>query len=54
MPIGIGIGHGADLRPGATRSLRFFGPEGVHAGALWLAATVPVLGTLLLLARLAS
>lgn len=54
MPVGIGIGRGADLRPGATRSLRFAGPEGVHGGALWLAASVPVLATLLLLARLAS
>lgn len=54
MPVGIGIGRGADLRPGVTRSLRFSGPDGVHAGALWLAASVPVLATLMLLARLVS
>ena len=54
MPVGIGIGRGADLRPSVARSLRFSGPDGVHAGALWLAATVPVMATLLLLVRLAS
>lgn len=54
MPVGIGIGRRADLRPGAMRSLRFAGADGVHAGALWLAAIVPALATLLLLTRLAS
>ncbi|SDN89543.1 hypothetical protein SAMN05216360_112120 [Methylobacterium phyllostachyos] len=54
MPVGIGIGRGADLRPGVARSLRFSGPDGFHAGALWLAATIPVMATLLLLVRLAS
>ncbi|MCJ2089166.1 hypothetical protein MKK88_24725 [Methylobacterium sp. E-005] len=54
MPVGIGIGRGTDLRPGAARSLRFTGPKGFHAGALWLAAAAPVMATLLLLARLVS
>ena len=54
MPVGIGIGRGQPVRPGVTRAIRFSGPEGFHPGALWLAAAVPVLATLLLLARLAS
>ncbi|GJE10787.1 MULTISPECIES: hypothetical protein [Methylobacterium] len=54
MPVGIGIGRGQPLRPGVTRSLRFTGPESFHPGALWLAAAVPVLATLLLVVRLAS
>lgn len=54
MPVGIGIGRRADLRPGVTQRLHLSGPEGVHAGALWLAATIPVMATLLLIARLAS
>lgn len=54
MPSGIGIGRGTPLRPDVARSLRLADPVGVHAGALWLAATVPVMATLLLLARLAS
>jgi hypothetical protein len=53
MPVGIGIGRGADLRPDVARSLRFSGPGGIHTGALWLAAAAPVMATLLLLARLA-
>jgi hypothetical protein len=54
MPVGIGIGRGAALRPGVARSLRFSGPDGFHVGALWLAASMPVLATLMLLARLMS
>ncbi|MCJ2071654.1 hypothetical protein MKK75_23110 [Methylobacterium sp. J-030] len=56
MPVGIGIGmgRGADPRPGVARSLRFSGPDGFHVGALWLAASAPVMATLLLLARLAA
>ncbi|MCJ2132627.1 hypothetical protein MKK69_00835 [Methylobacterium sp. J-026] len=54
MLIGIGIGRGADLRPGVMRSPRSSGPDGFHPGALWLAATVPVLATLLLVVRLAT
>lgn len=54
MPVGIGIGRGADLRPGVARNPRFSGPDGFHAGALWLAAAMPVMATLLLLIRLAA
>ncbi|MHB2210286.1 hypothetical protein [Methylobacterium sp. CM6257] len=54
MPVGIGIGREENLRPGVTRTLRFTGPAGFHPGALWLATAVPVLATLLLIARLAA
>jgi hypothetical protein len=54
MPVGIGIGRGEPSPPGVTRTLRFTGPRGFHPGALWLATAVPVLATLLLVARLAS
>lgn len=54
MPVGIGFGRGPDLRPGVTRPSRFTGPDGVHPGALWIAAAAPVLGTLLLMALLAG
>lgn len=54
MPVGIGFGRGADLRPGVTRPSRFSGPPGFHPGALWIAAAAPVLATLLLVARLAN
>ena len=54
MPVGIGFGRGPDLRPGVTRPSRFIGPDGVHPGALWIAAAAPVLATLLLMARMAG
>ncbi|GJE50374.1 hypothetical protein GOFOIKOB_3421 [Methylobacterium tardum] len=54
MPVGIGIGRGEGPRSGTTRTLRFTGPESFHLGALWLAAAIPTLATLLLIVRLAS
>lgn len=54
MPVGIGFGREPNLRPGATRTSRFSGTNGLHPGALWIAAAAPVLATLLLVARLAS
>lgn len=55
MPVGIGmgIGRGEPLRPGAPQDSRFAGPEGYHPGALRIAAATLVLATLLLLGRLA-
>ena len=54
MPVGIGIGRGDVPRSGPTRTPRFTGPESFHIGALWLAAAIPTLATLLLIARLAT
>lgn len=54
MPVGIGFGHGPALRAGVVRPSRFVGPDGVHAGAAWIAAAAPLLATLLLMARLAG
>ncbi len=54
MPVGIGIGRRADLRPGVMRSVQSAGGDGFHVGALWLAAAVPMLATLLLVVRLAT
>jgi hypothetical protein len=54
MPVGLGIGRGDGSRSGTTRTLRFTGPESFHLGALWLAAAIPTVATLLLIVRLAS
>jgi hypothetical protein len=54
MPVGIGLGRVEAPRSGTTRTLRFTGPESFHVGALWLAALIPTLATLLLIVRLAS
>ena len=57
MPVGFGYGpdlRGPDLRPGVVPASRFSGPNGLHPGAVWIAAAAPVLAMLLLLARLAS
>lgn len=54
MAVQIGFGRGAILRPGVSQSLRFTAPPTLHSGALWLAATAPVLATLLLIGRLAA
>ncbi len=54
MVIGIGFGRQPDLRPRVMRPSRFVGPDGLHPGALWIAAAAPILATLFLLARLAA
>ncbi len=53
MPVGIGFGRAPDLRRGVMRPSRFSGPDGLHPGAIWIAAAAPVLATLLLVACLA-
>ncbi|MCJ2092647.1 hypothetical protein MKK67_09050 [Methylobacterium sp. J-072] len=54
MAIGIGFGREEILRPGVARPVRFTAPPAFHAPALWLAAAVPAVATLLLIARLAA
>lgn len=54
MPVGIGIARGEPLRPGVKQVLRFTGPTGFHAGALWLATAAPLIATVLLVVRLAT
>jgi hypothetical protein len=58
MPVGIGTGIRDVGQPGAPSDDRpvtaVVARAGFHPGALWLAASAPVVATLLLLARLAA
>lgn len=54
MPVEIGLRCREPRGRRAVIPARFAAPRGFHPGALWLAAAVPILATVLLVARLAA